>query len=186
MSAIELTSSEAVHPGYGFLSENPDFADACESAGLTFIGPSSDTMRKLGSKVSARKLAINAGVPVMPATGPLPQNEARIKVLAKNIGYPLIVKATWGGGGRGMRVVNSEKQLVDHATTARREAEAAFGNAEVYLEKLVNNARHIEVQILGDSYGNLVHLYERDCTVQRRHPQPPQNRSDPQQNQQNL
>ena len=160
---------DAIHPGYGFLSENPDFADACEAAGIIFVGPSGHTMRKLGSKVAARELARGANVPVMPATGPLPKNEKRIKKLAQNLGYPIMVKATWGGGGRGMRVVNGEKQLIENVSAARREAEGAFGNSEVYLEKLVNKARHVEIQIIGDCHGNVVHLYERDCTVQRRH-----------------
>ncbi|MCS5599873.1 MAG: ATP-grasp domain-containing protein, partial [Rhodospirillales bacterium] len=160
---------DAIHPGYGFLSENPDFADACEAAGIIFVGPSGHTMRKLGSKVAARELAKGANVPVMPATGPLPKNEKRIKKLAQNLGYPIMVKATWGGGGRGMRVVNGEKQLIENVSAARREAEGAFGNSEVYLEKLVSKARHVEIQIIGDCHGNVVHLYERDCTVQRRH-----------------
>ncbi len=160
---------DAIHPGYGFLSENPDFADACETAGIIFVGPSGHTMRKLGSKVAARELAKGANVPVMPATGPLPKNEKRIKKLAQNLGYPIMVKATWGGGGRGMRVVNGEKQLIENVSAARREAEGAFGNSEVYLEKLVSKARHVEIQIIGDCHGNVVHLYERDCTVQRRH-----------------
>ncbi len=160
---------DAIHPGYGFLSENPDFADACETAGIIFVGPSGHTMRKLGSKVAARELAKGANVPVMPATGPLPKNEKRIKKLAQNLGYPIMVKATWGGGGRGMRVVNGEKQLIENVSAARREAEGAFGNSEVYLEKLVSKARHVEIQIMGDCHGNVVHLYERDCTVQRRH-----------------
>ncbi|MDC0191278.1 pyruvate carboxylase [Rhodospirillales bacterium] len=160
---------DAIHPGYGFLSENPDFADACEAAGIIFVGPSGHTMRKLGSKVAARELAKDANVPVMPATGPLPKNEKRIKKLAQTMGYPIMVKATWGGGGRGMRVVNSEKQLIENVSAARREAEGAFGSSEVYLEKLVSKARHVEIQIIGDCHGNVVHLYERDCTVQRRH-----------------
>ena len=160
---------DAIHPGYGFLSENPDFTDACEAAGIIFVGPSGDTMRKLGSKVAARELAKGANVPVMPATGPLPKNEKRIKKLAQNMGYPIMVKATWGGGGRGMRVVNGEKQLIENVSAARREAESAFGSSEIYLEKLVSKARHVEIQIIGDCHGNVVHLYERDCTVQRRH-----------------
>ncbi|MGE0114564.1 MAG: pyruvate carboxylase [Steroidobacteraceae bacterium] len=159
---------DAIHPGYGFLSENPDFAEACAAAGVIFIGPTPDTMRRLGNKVSARKLAVSAGVPVMPATPPLPADEAEIKRLAAAVGYPVMLKASWGGGGRGMRVVESESQLLELVPVARREARAAFGNDEVYLEKLVRRARHIEVQLLGDSHGNLLHLYERDCTVQRR------------------
>ena len=159
---------DAVHPGYGFLSENPEFADACAAAGIIFIGPLPDTMRTLGNKVSARNLAIRAGVPVMPATGPLPEDPAEVERLALEVGYPLMLKASWGGGGRGMRVIEDGTSLQELVATARREAKAAFGNDEVYLEKLVRHARHVEVQILGDSHGNLVHLWERDCTVQRR------------------
>jgi pyruvate carboxylase len=162
------TGCDAIHPGYGFLSENPDFADACRDAGITFIGPSSDTMRLLGNKVAARNLAVEAGVPVMPATGALPEDPAEAAVLAEKIGYPLMLKASWGGGGRGMRIVETERDLPDLLTAARREAQAAFGNGEVYLEKLVRRARHVEVQILGDRHGAIVHLFERDCSVQRR------------------
>jgi len=160
--------ADGIHPGYGFLSENPGFADACAAAGLVFIGPSADTMRKLGNKVQARQLAAAAGVPVMPATPPLPRDEAVSARLAAEVGYPVMLKASWGGGGRGMRVVESEEQLAGLVAAARREAQAAFGNDEVYLEKLIRRARHVEVQILGDSHGGLVHLWERDCTVQRR------------------
>ena len=162
------SGADAVHPGYGFLSENPDFADACRDAGILFVGPHSDVMRALGNKVSARKLAEQAGVPVMPATEPLPADVDQAIVEAGKIGYPLMLKASWGGGGRGMRTVRSEDDLVEQFDTARREAEAAFGNGEVYLEKLVERARHVEVQILGDHHGSLVHLFERDCSVQRR------------------
>lgn len=160
---------DAIHPGYGFLSESPEFAEACAAAGITFIGPSPDTMRQLGNKVAARNLAIAAGVPVMPATDPLPDDGGEIKRLAAGIGYPVMLKASWGGGGRGMRPIESEEKLLDAVATARREAAAAFGKDEVYLEKLVRRARHVEVQLLGDSHGNLVHLFERDCTIQRRH-----------------
>ena len=159
---------DAIHPGYGFLSENPEFAQACTAAGIVFIGPTPDTMRTLGNKVSARNLAASAGVPTMPATPPLPAGVAECAKLAHGIGYPVMLKASWGGGGRGMRVVENDEQLAEVLPVARREAKAAFGNDEVYLEKLVRRARHIEVQILGDSYGELVHLFERDCTVQRR------------------
>src|SRR5580692_5167382 len=159
---------DAVHPGYGFLAENPDFGEACAAAGIIFIGPRPQTMRVLGNKVSARDLAVSAGVDVMPATGPLPQDPAAAALLAQGIGYPLMLKASWGGGGRGMRVVETAAQLAELVPLARREAHAAFGNDEVYLEKLVRRARHVEVQILGDEHGTLVHLYERDCTVQRR------------------
>jgi pyruvate carboxylase len=159
---------DAIHPGYGFLSENPDFATACAESGIVFIGPTPDTMRTLGNKVSARNLATSAGVPVMPATPPLPGDLEECKRLAAQIGYPVMLKASWGGGGRGMRVVESDAQLEEMLPVSRREAKAAFGNDEVYLEKLVRRARHVEVQILGDTHGNLVHVFERDCTVQRR------------------
>jgi len=160
--------ADAVHPGYGFLAENPRFAEACAEAGLIFVGPTPQIMRRLGNKVQARELAVSAGVPVMPATTPLPHDDARIAQLANEVGFPLMLKASWGGGGRGMRVVENEQQLPEMVAAARREAKAAFGNDEVYLEKLVRRARHIEVQLLGDAHGNLVHLFERDCTVQRR------------------
>ncbi|WP_321916147.1 MULTISPECIES: pyruvate carboxylase [unclassified Paraburkholderia] len=159
---------DAVHPGYGFLSENPDFAQAVIDAGMRWIGPTPEVMRMLGNKVAARNAAIAAGVPVMPATDPLPADLDVCKRLAAGIGYPLMLKASWGGGGRGMRVLESEEDLDASISAARREALAAFGNDEVYLEKLVRKARHVEVQVLGDSHGNIVHLYERDCTVQRR------------------
>jgi len=159
---------DAIHPGYGFLSENPAFAEACAEAGLIFVGPTPQIMRRLGNKVSARELAVSAGVPVMPATPPLPRDDAESARLAAAVGYPVMLKASWGGGGRGMRVVASESELAEKVAAARREAKAAFGNDEVYLEKLVVHARHIEVQLLGDAQGNLVHLFERDCTVQRR------------------
>jgi pyruvate carboxylase len=158
---------DAVHPGYGFLSENPEFTQACAAAGIVFVGPRADTMRALGNKVAARNLATAAGVPVMPATPPLPST-LDCRRLAHEIGYPVMLKASWGGGGRGMRIVESDEQLAELLPVARREAKAAFGNDEVYLEKLVRRARHVEVQILGDAHGGLVHLFERDCTVQRR------------------
>ncbi|MBF0614745.1 MAG: pyruvate carboxylase [Magnetococcales bacterium] len=159
---------DAIHPGYGFLSENPDFAEACQKVGIVFVGPTPEAMRLLGDKVQARRIAVEAGVPVMPATETLPNDPDRIRAMAAEIGYPLMLKAIWGGGGRGMRVIESADTLLEQVQTASREAAAAFGNGAVYLEKLVRRARHVEVQILGDQYGNLVHLYERDCTVQRR------------------
>ena len=159
---------DAIHPGYGFLAENPDFARACLAAGRMFVGPAAETMALLGNKVSARQLAERAGVAVMPATAALPADLAQCVRLAEALGYPVMLKASWGGGGRGMRVVESATQLTELLPLARREAHAAFGNDEVYLEKLVRRARHVEVQILGDCHGNLVHLFERDCTVQRR------------------
>ena len=168
LRVAEESGADAVHPGYGFLSENPDFAEACRAAGLIFVGPGAEVMRLLGNKVSARRLAEAAGVPVMPASGPLPDDIGQALAAAERIGYPLMLKASWGGGGRGMRVVRSAAELGEVFATARREAEAAFGNGEVYLEKLVERARHVEVQILGDRHGTLVHLFERDCSVQRR------------------
>jgi len=159
---------DAIHPGYGFLSESPEFAEACAAAGIIFVGPLPDTMRKLGNKVEARNLAAGAGVPVMPATPPLPADDAAVLAMARAVGFPVMLKASWGGGGRGMRVIEDETALAQTVAMARREAKAAFGKDEVYLEKLIRRARHVEVQILGDSHGNLVHLYERDCTVQRR------------------
>ena len=159
---------DAIHPGYGFLSESPEFAEACAAAQIIFIGPLPDTMRRLGNKVEARNLASSAGVPVMPATPPLPADDAKVIELARVVGFPVMLKASWGGGGRGMRIVEEERELPKAVAAARREAKAAFGKDEVYLEKLVRRARHVEVQILGDAHGNLVHLFERDCTVQRR------------------
>ena len=165
--AVEARA-DAIHPGYGFLSESPEFAEACAAAGIIFIGPLPDTMRRLGNKVEARNLAVGAGVPVMPATPPLPADAAAVLAMAHAVGFPVMLKASWGGGGRGMRIVEDDSALIETVATARREAKAAFGKDEVYLEKLIRRARHVEVQILGDTHGNLVHLYERDCTVQRR------------------
>lgn len=159
---------DAIHPGYGFLSENPDFAEACAQAGIVFIGPRPAVMRELGNKVAARALAEKVGVPVVPATGALPYDDEACRTLAAGIGYPIMLKASWGGGGRGMRAINDESELLPAIEVARREAAAAFGNDEVYLEKMLVRARHVEVQILGDLYGNRVHLFERDCSVQRR------------------
>lgn len=160
--------ADAIHPGYGLLSESPEFVDACDVAGLIFIGPKAATMRSLGNKVSARNLAEKVGVPVVPATPPLPDDFTEIKKMAKEIGYPLMLKASWGGGGRGMRVIRGEDEIQREVTEAKREAHAAFGKDEVYLEKLVERARHVEVQMLGDTHGNIVHLFERDCSIQRR------------------
>ncbi|NND90326.1 MAG: pyruvate carboxylase [Granulosicoccus sp.] len=168
LRVARLSGADAIHPGYGLLSESPEFVDACNEAGIIFIGPRADTMRRLGNKVAARHLAIEAGVPVVPATEPLPDDLPVIKQMAAEIGYPIMLKASWGGGGRGMRTIRSEDDLDKEANEARREARAAFGKDEIYLEKLVERARHVEAQILGDTHGNAVHLFERDCTVQRR------------------
>ncbi|MDF0697548.1 pyruvate carboxylase [Rhizobium sp. MC63] len=164
----KLSGADAIHPGYGLLSESPEFVDACNKAGIIFIGPKADTMRQLGNKVAARNLAISVGVPVVPATEPLPDDMAEVAKMAEEIGYPVMLKASWGGGGRGMRAIRDPKDLAREVTEAKREAMAAFGKDEVYLEKLVERARHVESQILGDTHGNVVHLFERDCSIQRR------------------
>lgn len=164
----KLSGADAIHPGYGLLSESPEFVDACNKAGIIFIGPTGDTMRQLGNKVAARNLAISVGVPVVPATDPLPDDMAEVARMADEIGYPVMLKASWGGGGRGMRAIRDPKDLAREVTEAKREAMAAFGKDEVYLEKLVERARHVESQILGDTHGNVVHLFERDCSIQRR------------------
>ena len=163
-----MSGADAIHPGYGLLSENPDFVDACEANGIAFIGPKAKTMRELGDKASARQVAIKAGVPVIPATDVLGDDMELVKKQAAEVGYPLMLKASWGGGGRGMRPIYSEDELVEKVREGRREAEAAFGNGEGYLEKMIIRARHVEVQILGDKQGNIYHLWERDCSVQRR------------------
>ncbi|KAJ54318.1 pyruvate carboxylase [Actibacterium mucosum KCTC 23349] len=160
--------ADAIHPGYGLLSENPDFVDACAENGITFIGPKAETMRALGDKASARRVAIEAGVPVIPATEVLGDDMDAIRAEAAEIGYPLMLKASWGGGGRGMRPIMGPDELEEKVLEGRREAEAAFGNGEGYLEKMIMRARHVEVQILGDSMGDIYHLWERDCSVQRR------------------
>ena len=160
--------ADAIHPGYGLLSENPDFVDACDANGIAFIGPKAATMRMLGDKASARQVAIAAGVPVVPATDVLPDDMAEVRRMADAVGYPFMLKASWGGGGRGMRPIMGPDELEDMVLEGKREAEAAFGNGEGYLERLVQKARHVEVQILGDSHGEIYHLWERDCSVQRR------------------
>lgn len=160
--------ADAIHPGYGLLSESPEFAEACGQHGIVFIGPRPETMRQLGNKVAARNLAIDRGVPVVPATGALPDDWEQVRAMAEAIGFPLMLKASWGGGGRGMRAIRKAEDLEREVTEARREARAAFGKDEVYLEKLIERARHVEVQVLGDEHGNCVHLFERDCSIQRR------------------
>ncbi|MBV2360452.1 pyruvate carboxylase [Thalassococcus sp. CAU 1522] len=164
----KASGADAIHPGYGLLSENPELVDACDANGITFIGPRAETMRALGDKASARRVAIAAGVPVIPATEVLGDDMAAIRREAAEIGYPLMLKASWGGGGRGMRPILSEDEVEEKVLEGRREAEAAFGNGEGYLEKMITRARHVEVQILGDKHGQIYHLYERDCSVQRR------------------
>ncbi len=166
---IELAKQknvDAIHPGYGFLSENPALPRACQKAGITFIGPSAELLEKLGDKTAARKLAQAAGLSVVPGTAAI---EGDAEAAAKEIGFPLIIKAAFGGGGRGMRVVTSRFSLKAKLAEASQEAGAAFGNAAVFLERYIRRAKHVEVQVLGDAQGNTVHLYERDCSVQRRH-----------------
>jgi len=173
LDACKRSGADAVHPGYGFLSENEDFADACLAAGITFIGPSAEAMRKMGSKTEARKTVSAAGTPVVPGdNGPegngFPTTEAAL-ASAKRIGYPVMLKAAAGGGGKGMRLVAGEKDLPAALEGAQREATAAFGDGTVYLEKAIERPRHIEIQVFGDTHGNIVHLGERDCSIQRRH-----------------
>ena len=170
LSAAEVTDAVAIHPGYGFLSENADFAERVEQSGFTFIGPSPDTIRLMGDKISAIDAMRRAGVPCVPGSeGPLDEDPDANVRLARDIGYPVIIKAAAGGGGRGMRVVNSEAALPNAVLMTRAEAMAAFGDGTVYLEKYLDNPRHIEIQVLADSHGNAVHLGERDCSMQRRH-----------------
>ncbi len=160
---------DAIHPGYGFLSENSRFSRACAQAGITFIGPPPELLESLGDKTAARSLAKRAGVPTVPGTGLAPADPREILLSAESVGYPLIVKASFGGGGRGMRVVNHPDELLGRLEEASGEAQRSFGDGSVFLERYISRARHIEVQILADSHGSVVHLWERDCSVQRRH-----------------
>ena len=169
MSVAGMADVDGIHPGYGFLSENAHFAEVCEECGFTFIGPKPETIQMMGDKVIARKTMIEAGVPVVPGTEDALEDPEKAKEIAKGIGYPVLVKASAGGGGRGMRVAETEDELLNAIDTASSEAEAAFGNAEVYLEKYLEEPRHIEFQIMADAYGNVIHLGERDCSIQRRH-----------------
>ena len=170
ISTAEVTDAEAIHPGYGFLSENADFADRVEQSGFKFIGPTGDSIRMMGDKVSAKQAMIRAGVPCVPGSeGALPDDAPTIKAIAKKVGYPVIIKAAGGGGGRGMRVVHTEAALINAVTMTKAEAAAAFGNPAVYMEKFLQNPRHIEIQILADTFKNAVYLGERDCSMQRRH-----------------
>ncbi len=170
ISAAEVTDAEAIHPGYGFLSENADFAERVEKSGFTFIGPRAETIRLMGDKVSAKQAMIKAGVPTVPGSaGALPDDPKEIVKIAREIKYPVIIKASGGGGGRGMRVVNTEAALINAVNMTRSEAQAAFGNPTVYMEKFLENPRHIEIQVLADEFRNAVWLGERDCSMQRRH-----------------
>ncbi len=169
ISAAEVTDAEAIHPGYGFLSENADFAERVEKSGFAFIGPRPDSIRVMGDKVSAKKAMIAAGVPCVPGSdGALPDDPDEIIQIARRIGYPVIIKASGGGGGRGMRVVRTEAALISAVSTTQQEAKAAFGNPTVYMEKFLENPRHIEIQVLADNFHNAVYLGERDCSMQRR------------------
>ncbi|MDX5408871.1 MAG: acetyl-CoA carboxylase biotin carboxylase subunit [Thauera sp.] len=170
ISAAEVTDAEAIHPGYGFLSENADFGERVEQSGFVFIGPRPDTIRLMGDKVSAKDAMKAAGVPCVPGSdGALPEDPKEIVKIARAVGYPVIIKAAGGGGGRGMRVVHTEAALLNAVTTTRAEAQAAFGNPVVYMEKFLENPRHVEIQVLADQHGNAVYLGERDCSMQRRH-----------------
>ena len=170
ISAAEVTDAEAIHPGYGFLSENADFAERVEKSGFVFIGPRPETIRLMGDKVSAKTAMIKAGVPVVPGSeGSLPESTDEIVKIARTVGYPVIVKASGGGGGRGMRVVHTEAALLNAVSMTRSEAQAAFGNPTVYLEKFLENPRHVEIQVLADEHKNAVYLGDRDCSMQRRH-----------------
>jgi len=170
VSAMELTDAEAVHPGYGFLAENPDFAERIEESGFTFIGPRAETIHLMGDKVSAINAMRKAGVPCVPGSnGPLDTDERRTRRMAEEIGYPVLIKAAAGGGGRGMRVVHNPFDLIKSIELTREEARSGFGDSTVYMEKYLQNPRHVEVQVLADSQGNAVHLGERDCSMQRRH-----------------
>lgn len=170
ISAAEVTDAEAIHPGYGFLSENADFAERVEKSGFQFIGPTPESIRIMGDKVAAKQAMLRAGVPCVPGSeGELPDDPVAIRRLARAVGYPVIIKAAGGGGGRGMRVVHTEAALINAVSLTKGEAGAAFGNPAVYLEKFLQNPRHIEIQILADKYKNAVYLGERDCSMQRRH-----------------
>ena len=169
ISAAEVTNADAIHPGYGFLAENPDFAEICESCDIKFIGPSSETIRLMGDKALAKETMRKVGVPVIPGSDGVVESEEMALNLCYRIGFPIIIKASFGGGGKGMRIATNEAELKKGFGMAKLEAEAAFGNPEVYIEKYVSNPRHIEIQVLGDSFGNLIHLGERDCSLQRRH-----------------
>lgn len=168
MSAATLTGAEAIHPGYGFLAENADFAELCEACNITFIGPSPEAINKMGSKAVARETMKKAGVPVVPGSDGIVENTDQALAYAEKIGYPVIIKATAGGGGKGIRVARTKEELIKGMILTQQEAEANFGNPGVYLEKYIEDFRHIEIQVVADNYGNVVHLGERDCSIQRR------------------
>ena len=170
LSAAELTEVDAIYPGYGFLAENPDFAEQCDKSGFKFIGPNSDTIRKMGDKITAKAFVSKFNIPIVPGySDDLPEDDEQLKTIVNNIGYPVIIKATAGGGGRGMRIVEVEDELLSTIDITMQEAGNAFGNNKIYIEKFIENPRHIEVQIVGDGKGNAIHLGTRDCSMQRRH-----------------
>jgi acetyl-CoA carboxylase biotin carboxylase subunit len=169
IAAAEITGAQAIHPGYGFLSENAQFAEIVTQHGMTFIGPTAEHIRLMGDKIAAKQAAIDTGMPVVPGSDGGVATEAEAKKTAKKIGYPVLIKAAAGGGGRGMKVARTEEELAEAFSTARAEAKAAFGNDEVYMEKYLTHPRHIEIQVVADSHGNVIHLGERDCSLQRRH-----------------
>ncbi|HNF30291.1 MAG TPA: biotin carboxylase N-terminal domain-containing protein, partial [Chitinophagaceae bacterium] len=170
MAAAEITNADAIHPGYGFLAENAKFSQICADHSIKFIGPTPEMINKMGDKITAKETMIAAGVPVVPGSGGLLQSVEQAKDLAKNkVGYPIILKATAGGGGKGMRVVWKEEELEKAYDTAKAEAAASFKNDGIYMEKFVEEPRHIEIQVAGDQYGNFCHMSERDCSIQRRH-----------------
>ncbi len=170
LSAAELTEVDAIYPGYGFLAEDHNFAEMCEKSGFKFIGPNSETIRSMGDKITAKTLADKAGIQIVPGyKEDIPKDPEKFKEIAKEIGYPIMIKATAGGGGRGMRVVEKEEDLMSQAEITMQEAKNGFGNEKIYLEKFINNPRHVEIQIVGDGKGNAIHLGTRDCSMQRRH-----------------
>ena len=170
MAAVEITNADAVHPGYGFLSENAEFAELCTEYGIKFIGPTADQIRRMGDKITAKETALEAGVPCVPGSGGLVKSVAEGQILAKEtVGYPIILKATAGGGGKGMRIVWKDEDFESAFNTAKMEAGASFGNDGIYMEKYIEEPRHIEIQVAGDQFGTVCHLSERDCSIQRRH-----------------
>lgn len=168
LSACEITGADAIHPGYGFLSENAKFASICERSGITFIGPTAPMIASLGDKAEAKRIAKTAGVRTIPGSDGVVKDVAQARLVAQEFGYPIFIKAVAGGGGKGIRVVHSDREIEAHFEQARHEAQQSFGNGDVYIEKMIMHPRHVEVQVMGDNFGNYVHLYERDCTVQRR------------------
>lgn len=169
IQTAKLCGADAIHPGYGFLAENVEFATACETAGLVFIGPGANVIATMGSKITAKKVAVEAGIPVIPGYYGTDQSDDNLQKSADATGYPLMIKASAGGGGRGIRVVQNADEFSENLSLARKEAQSAFGNSDILLERQIKNARHIEVQILGDATGKIVHLLDRDCSFQRNH-----------------